>query len=140
MISTENARPAAEQAPALRTTSAVPESVATLRRFARHTATRWLLPADVQEALCLVVTELVTNVVLHSGSPQVTLLLARDRDGVTAEIRDAGRWKKRTTRRVVEEDADALCGRGLQLVGAYTTAWTRLTTAAGTQVIARFAM
>ncbi|MCX5208429.1 ATP-binding protein [Kitasatospora sp. NBC_00240] len=125
--------------PAVCAVAAVPQSVTALRSFARDVARRWLLPDEVEEALCLVVTELVTNVVLHSGSPEVTLVLGRGRAGVTAEVRDTGRWRARAGRRAVEADADALFGRGLQLVGAYATAWTRTTTAAGTRVIAHFA-
>lgn len=143
MITTENAtpvaRPVGDQVSTARTASAVPQSVAALRRFARDVATSWSLREDVEEALCLVVTELVTNVVLHSRSPHVTLLLVRNGAVVSVEVRDAGRWRSRAGRRAAGADDNALCGRGLQLVDAYATSWTRRTTTAGTRVIARFA-
>ncbi|MET9618419.1 ATP-binding protein [Kitasatospora indigofera] len=136
----DNPGPAAEHVHALCAVAAVPESVTALRTFARALARRWLLPEDVEDALCLVVTELVTNVVLHSMSPQVTMYLAKGRAGVTAEVRDSGRWETRIARGTAGADVSALCGRGLQLVGAYATAWTRVSTAAGTRVIAHFAV
>lgn len=77
----DNPGPAAEHVHALCAVAAVPESVTALRTFARALARRWLLPEDVEDALCLVVTELVTNVVLHSMSPQVTMYLAKGRAG-----------------------------------------------------------
>ncbi|GAA0686483.1 hypothetical protein GCM10010193_45440 [Kitasatospora atroaurantiaca] len=115
-----------------------PESVPVLRRFARHLAGCWQLPEAVAEALSVVVTELVTNVLLHSGSPNVVLLLVLDGVAVTAEVRDGGRWKRRRTPRTERADADARCGRGLQLVEAYAAQCTVSAGRAGTRVSAVF--
>ncbi|WP_194859035.1 ATP-binding protein [Streptomyces sp. SUK 48] len=114
------------------TTAAVPA----LRRFTCDTADRWALPADTRDALSLVVTELVTNTVLHRGSPEVTLLLTHKGSALTVEVKDAGRRRTRRTARVAAEDADASCGRGLNLVRHCTSWWLALLTAAGTTVVA----
>ena len=81
------------QAPARRlalcTMPVTAESVPAQRRFARQTARCWHVPAAVEEALSVVATELVTNVLLHSGSPHVALLLRLDGATLTVEVRDA---------------------------------------------------
>ncbi|GAA2740880.1 ATP-binding protein [Kitasatospora cinereorecta] len=106
-----------------------------LRHFARDTAERWRLPADVVDTLALVVTELVTNVLLHSGSPDVTVLIKVHGASLTVEVRDTGQWRARRDRRRSAEDADALCGRGLELV-RHCSSWSRaVLTAAGTRML-----
>lgn len=112
-----------------------PESVPELRRFARRTAQAWRLPGAVEEALSVVVTELGTNVLLHSGSPYVVLLLRQDGVTVTAEVRDGGRWRPRRTRRRVSADANAACGRGLLMVEAYAADCTVVVGERGTRVV-----
>lgn len=106
-----------------------------LRRFAVHTARRWAISKDPYDTLALVVSELVTNVVLHSGSPDVALLITFDGVALTVEVTDSGRW--------LEYDAGAPTlegrasfGRGLELVRAYSSWCTVLATAAGTRVTA----
>jgi len=141
VITTDRAAPAAPTAVrrlALCTMPAVPESVPTLRRFARRLAGRWQLPEAVDEALALVVTELVTNVLLHSGSPDVVVLLVLDATSLTAEVRDGGCWKRRRAPRAESADAGARCGRGLRLVEAYAGQCTVLTGRTGTRVSAVF--
>ncbi|WP_051969246.1 ATP-binding protein [Kitasatospora azatica] len=111
-------------------------AVPALRRFARDSAKRWSLPTGVVDQLCLVVSELVTNVVLHSGSPDVTVLISVENGSLTLEVRDTGRWRPRPTRRRVAEDADAAYGRGLDLV-RLCSSWTRAgITPAGTRMVA----
>ncbi|MGW4032046.1 ATP-binding protein [Streptomyces sp. NPDC004838] len=101
--------------------SATPESVRALRRFAGAVARRWRLHDVCHEALSVIVTELVGNVVLHSGSSWVTVAIKVRGNTLTAEVRDGGRWKHRLTRRREPLDAHAHCGRGLGLVDAYAT-------------------
>ncbi len=108
-----------------------------LRRFARRTAQRWAVPEDASETLALVVSELVTNAVLHSGSADVTGLIVFDGDAVTVEVTDSGRWLVRDANRSVTEDADAEFGRGLDLVRACTSWFTVHPSDAGTTVVAR---
>ncbi|MFD9718042.1 ATP-binding protein [Streptomyces sp. NPDC059076] len=99
--------------------SATPESAQALRHFARTVAHRWRLHSDCDEALSVIVTELVSNVVLHSGSSWVALALRMQGDTLTTEVRDGGRWKHRIGRRQEPLDADVDCGRGLKLVDAF---------------------
>ncbi|MFF3459631.1 ATP-binding protein [Streptomyces sp. NPDC002730] len=116
-------------------TRATRATVPDLRRFAVHTARRWAIPKDPYDMLALVVSELVTNVVLHSGSPDVALLITFDGVDLSVEVTDNGRW--------LEHDAGAPTlehrasfGRGLELVRAYSSWCTVLATAAGTRVTA----
>ncbi|MFF3402966.1 ATP-binding protein [Streptomyces sp. NPDC002659] len=106
-----------------------------LRRFAVHTARRWAIGKDPYDTLALVVSELVTNVVLHSGSPDVALLITFDGVDLTVEVTDNGRWLAHDAGGPALEKR-ASFGRGLELVRAYTTSCTVLATAAGTRVTA----
>lgn len=115
---------------------AATESVPALRHFARGTARRWELPEAVDEALSLVVTELVANVVRHSGSPDVALLLAVDQVAMTVQVKDTGRWRPRIAPTGASEGGEACGGRGLQLVEAYAPGCAVWRTAGGTRVVA----
>ena len=100
---------------------------------------RWVLPADLTaafharrhiEAACegmsadgvdvarLLVTELVSNAVLHAGGT-VLLVVARDRDGVRVEVSDMSPHPP------VMLDSRPLSehGNGLRLVSALATSW-----------------
>jgi anti-sigma regulatory factor (Ser/Thr protein kinase) len=116
-------------------------SVPVLRRLAQRTARRWQLPDDTCEALALVVTELVTNAVRHSGSPDVTLRLCLAEGGLTVQVGDSGVWRPRA-RSVPASGAawsgeDLACGgRGLVLVEACAVNCDVRTTAEGTTVTA----
>ncbi|MFJ9409505.1 ATP-binding protein [Streptomyces sp. NPDC101393] len=115
-------------------------AVSRLRRLARDTTREWQLPDSAEEAACVIVTELVTNVLLHSGSPDVTLSMVRDDCALTIEVADSGRWRPRRTPRRAPQDAGATCGRGLPLVDAYAVSCEVLTTASGTRVRAEVAV
>ncbi len=101
--------------------SATPEAARALRHFARAVARRWRLHDDAHEALSVIVTELVSNVVLHSGSTWVALAIKVRGNTLTTEVRDGGRWKHRQARRQEPLDAHADCGQGLRLVDAFAT-------------------
>lgn len=60
----------------------------------------------------MIVTELATNAVMHSGSPTYTLILTRTGDAVWVEVIDCGRWREEVDR--CERTADG--GRGWRLV------------------------
>ncbi|QKW06547.1 ATP-binding protein [Streptomyces sp. NA04227] len=98
------------------------EAVPLLRRFARDTSRQWDLPGNAEEAACVIVTELVTNVLLHSGSRDVTLRIVRGDCSLTIHVDDDGRWKRREGARRASQDANVPCGRGLRLVDAYAVA------------------
>jgi anti-sigma regulatory factor (Ser/Thr protein kinase) len=106
---------------------AVPE----LRRFAQRTARQWAVPEEAGESLALVVSELVSNAVLHSGSATVVVRLTRGLDTVTVEVVNHGQWRDRAP------DPDGLHGRGLVLVKAVSSWWLAASSAAGTRVLVR---
>ncbi|MFF6773037.1 ATP-binding protein [Streptomyces sp. NPDC012637] len=118
---------------ALSVMAATVEAVPSLRRFARDTARRWNLDDRADEALGVVVTELVANVVRHSGSPDVAVLLTATDRTVTVQVHDRGRWRPRRSR-LPGDGADACCGRGLDLVRAYAADCAVVRTAHGTRV------
>ncbi|MEE1930210.1 ATP-binding protein [Streptomyces sp. TRM 70351] len=106
-----------------------------LRRFAGRTARQWGLPEAAHESLTVIVSELVTNVILHSGSPDVTLGLRLTGRVLTVEVRDAGLWQVRTAPRREPLD-DVSCGRGLVLVEAYAARTAVRLSPGGTTVLA----
>ncbi|BFV55688.1 hypothetical protein KCMC57_up07920 [Kitasatospora sp. CMC57] len=112
------------------------DAVPALRHFACDTTGRWQLPESVVDSVALVVTELVTNVLLHSGSPDVTVLIKVHDTFVTVEVRDTGRWQVRHTVRRATEDADAPCGRGLELVRQCSSWSHAYLSTAGTRMVA----
>ncbi|MFF4040123.1 ATP-binding protein [Streptomyces sp. NPDC001816] len=130
-------RPGSTWSWALCITRAVDAAVPEARQFARHAARRWALPEDPTATSSLVVSELVTNAVLHSGTEDVTTLIVFDGLDVTVEVTDSGRWLERGTNRRVAEDENAAFGRGLDLVRACTSWCTIHPTSAGTRVVAR---
>ncbi|MFF3689753.1 ATP-binding protein [Streptomyces sp. NPDC002187] len=131
------ARPGPTRLRALRITRAVAATVPEVRNFARRTAQRWAIPEESSDTLSLVVSELVTNAVLHSGSADVTTLIVFDGAAVTVEITDSGRWLVRDACRRVAEDEDAAFGRGLDLVRACTSWCMIQPSPAGTRAVAR---
>ncbi|WP_172381766.1 ATP-binding protein [Streptomyces sp. MNP-20] len=146
------AAPAAPTGPAtvhresLATLAATAAAAPALRRLATTSARAWHLDAATREALALVVTELVTNVILHSGSPRVTLRLRLLTGVLRVEVHDTGCWHRRVTRRADRQTtapddatADLLhaeSGRGLALVEAYAAHTTIRPSRTGTTVLA----
>ncbi|NKY15245.1 ATP-binding protein [Streptomyces somaliensis] len=122
------------------TMPASPEAVPALRRFSRTVVRRWLLADHAEEALAVIVTELVTNTVLHSGSQWVSLSIEVRGDTLTVEVLDGGSWKERAAPRREPLDDRAVCGRGLRLVDAYATRTVVRRVEAGTAVTAVVAL
>ncbi|WP_308307266.1 ATP-binding protein [Streptomyces sp. ISL-10] len=119
---------------------ASPEAARALRRFARAVARRWRLAEHFDEALSLIVTELVTNVVMHSGSPWVSTVISVRGEALVVEVMDAGCWKSRPNPRQEPLDADVPCGRGLRLVDAYASRTVAHRTETGSVVRAEIAL
>ncbi|MBB5102563.1 ATP-binding protein [Streptomyces spectabilis] len=139
--------PAAAHRESLATLAATAEAAPALRRSATASARAWHLDAATCEALALVVTELVTNVILHSGSPRVTLRLRLLPGVLRAEVHDTGCWHRRVTRRraaatdgATADPLRAESGRGLALVEAYADHTTIRPSRTGTTVLAEFAL
>lgn len=134
MITTDH-RPTAEVAARMEPRQALcalpvtPAAAGQLRGFARSSATVWGATPQVGDDLALIVTELVTNVILHSGSPDVILRLHTDGRTLRVEVCDTGRWAPPEATYpapypacadvdVADAAAFAECGRGLALVEA----------------------
>jgi len=125
--------PAATPRYAVCTLPVVDRAVPALRAFVRDAATRWGLSEETVYTLRVIATELVANVLRHSGSPDVTLLVAVDRPMVTIQVSDSGRWRERCrASRAPNEEAED--GRGLSLVRAYAARCRIDKTSRGTTV------
>jgi anti-sigma regulatory factor (Ser/Thr protein kinase) len=87
------------------------------RRWARAQLESWGVDSNAVSDVVLCVSELVTNVVQHAGTPaRVTLELA---DRLLVTVEDTGTWSAPQTR---QEDPNAMGGRGLALVAALSAA------------------
>ncbi|MET8677651.1 ATP-binding protein [Streptomyces sp. NPDC004647] len=85
------------------------------RSFTEAQLASWQVGHGVTFAACTVVSELVTNTILHSGAPDVSLRLTRSGTQIRIETVDNGVWRDP----VPPGDNDvAESGRGLLLVGA----------------------
>ncbi len=97
------------------------EDVPRSRAFTRQAIAGSLAPSArdaVTDDAVLVVTELVTNALLHGGPP-VRLRLRQVDDGVRLEVADGGADAPVTARR----SSVAMTGRGLALVDALSRSW-----------------
>jgi serine phosphatase RsbU (regulator of sigma subunit)/anti-sigma regulatory factor (Ser/Thr protein kinase) len=103
-------------------------AVPAARRFAA--AALGDLPRTVVEDTELVVTELVTNAVLHGGAP-VVLRVGPTPTGVRVEVQDSGREMPL----VPVPTVDSMTGRGLSLVAALASSWGIEPAAAGGKVV-----
>ncbi|MEU3414597.1 SpoIIE family protein phosphatase [Streptomyces sp. NPDC006658] len=108
----------------------VPEAARHSRRFTRRTLRSWGLPQDTVDAALLVVSELVTNALVHTGGPvrlDLGLVGHRLRLAVTdssprGPVKPAGiGW-------------EATGGRGIWLVEAVSAAWGTVPVSGGKQV------
>jgi anti-sigma regulatory factor (Ser/Thr protein kinase) len=104
-----------ELSPALRAPRAA-------RAFVAETLTTWNVQADKVEAAQLVVSELVTNVVLHAAdSPTISLDLQLIDGAVRVLVSDTGPGEPE--RSVHSESWHAETGRGVWLVDAFAERW-----------------
>jgi anti-sigma regulatory factor (Ser/Thr protein kinase) len=92
---------------------------------ARHRTLAWLLRHSIDqeagEAAVLIISELVTNAVLHSGSSVIGCTLRLDSGSLHIEVTDQGDSRQEPA--VGEPAADDVSGRGLLLVSALSKAW-----------------
>ncbi|MCU1599471.1 MAG: hypothetical protein JWO22_180 [Frankiales bacterium] len=91
------------------------DSVPVARRHVREV----LHPSPVREDVELVVTELVTNAVLHAPAGVVRLRVLEVEGAVRVEVEDTGHGMPVAVR----ESSEAMTGRGLALVAALSRAW-----------------
>lgn len=88
-----------------------PRSTRDARRFVRDTLHQWRLD-DLSPEAELLASELVTNVVLHAGTPFEVSLTRDDSLPLRVEVRDGSRRAPRRHR----YSEEAATGRGLMLV------------------------
>jgi len=93
-----------------------PTSPARARRFVAEALEE--LPAETVEVATLLVSELVTNVVVHAGT-DASVAVESSRTGVRIEVADAVGG----TPELQVNDMDAESGRGLILVDRASRAW-----------------
>jgi anti-sigma regulatory factor (Ser/Thr protein kinase) len=111
----------------------VPAAAAAARRFVRDTLQSWELTgrSPQQDALVddavLLTSELVTNAVLHAGTPvQVTCRVVGDKPDAAVEIAVLDRWPAQLRPDMPHSPAEAAertNGRGLQLPAQLASAW-----------------
>lgn len=103
-----------------------PGEVPRVRQLVRGTLLSWGL-ADAEDVTLLLVSELVTNALLH-GLPPLELRLSADGGRVRVEVFDAA-----GDHRPVREFAapDAARGRGMEIVAALASRWGSASAPAG---------
>jgi anti-sigma regulatory factor (Ser/Thr protein kinase) len=94
-----------------------PRRVADARRFAERTMAAWGL-TDIGHTVALLVSELMTNAILHAHS-EVVLTLHHDLDEVRVEVFDTSPLPPRLR----HFRPDAGTGRGIRLLETLASAW-----------------
>lgn len=122
---------------AMCTMAASADAVPALRAFAKDSVRRWELGAEVEDALAIIVSELVTNAYLHSGSRDVTVLLLAREGRLAVQVSDSGRWRNPTAHLQFADEATH--GRGLAMVRAYAAKVHVHRSSRGTNVVAEVA-
>ena len=93
-------------------------AAAAARRFTREVAAPWALDPHVQADVELLVSELVTNAVLHARS-SARLTIERIGDRVRVTVADDSEVRPRLR----DYGADAVTGRGIFLVDQISEQW-----------------
>lgn len=107
----------------------VPEAVRHARRFTRRTLRTWGVTQDIDVVL-LVVSELVTNALVHTGGPvRLHLTLFNHRLRIAVSDNSA-----RTPIKPTSIGWEATGGRGILLVEAMSAAWGTVPVSGGKQV------
>ncbi|MFJ4965232.1 Histidine kinase-, DNA gyrase B-, and HSP90-like ATPase [Streptomyces sp. ADI96-02] len=97
-----------------------PESVAGARQLTRARLRTWKLDGDTCEAALLVVSELVTNAIVHTASTRVVCELRHLAGRLRIAVQDQGHQPGGPRMRSAGDDEH---GRGLLLVDALSGAW-----------------
>ncbi|MFE8943308.1 ATP-binding protein [Streptomyces sp. NPDC007856] len=101
--------------------AAHPGSVAQARRLAHARLTGWSVCADTCDSAALVISELVTNAIVHTASSRVVCELQDHDDTVRIAVRDEGCAPGEPHPSPQRPDEEH--GRGLLLVDALCRAW-----------------
>ncbi|MCD9899208.1 ATP-binding protein [Streptomyces sp. MT29] len=97
-----------------------PESVAGARQLTRARLESWKLGGDVYDAAVLIVSELVTNAVVHTASTRVVCELRCLGRRLRIAVQDQGHQPGGPRLRRCSDDEH---GRGLLLVDTLSSAW-----------------
>jgi signal transduction histidine kinase/DNA-binding response OmpR family regulator/serine phosphatase RsbU (regulator of sigma subunit)/anti-sigma regulatory factor (Ser/Thr protein kinase) len=95
-----------------------PAAVPRARRFVTTTFERWEMPHALIRDAVLLVSELVTNAIVH-GRPPIELVVRRTADHVVIEVDDGATVLPRKLRPTAEDEH----GRGLQLAALLADRW-----------------
>lgn len=107
-----------------------PRSAGAARRFLRVNLAAWGVDDDVVDSAELCVSELVTNVIMHAGTPcHLTVHLEEGSVGVL--VRDGGEASADAVP-TTDEDPLRVSGRGLTLIDALAQRWGTHTDEQGT--------
>ncbi|KAF2775737.1 regulatory protein [Streptomyces sp. OM5714] len=108
----------------------LPEAVRHARRFTRRTLRSWDVPDDTVDGVLLIVSELVTNALVHTdGKVRLDLTLISGR--LRVAVADAS---PRTPVKPTSIGWEATGGRGILLVEAMSATWGTLPVSGGKQV------
>ncbi|MBM7442564.1 anti-sigma regulatory factor [Streptomyces sp. HB132] len=100
--------------------AAHPESVAGARRLTRARLADWRLAGDVHDAAVLIVSELVTNAIVHTASARVVCELRCDEGRLRISVQDQGHQPGGPRLSLTAEGEH---GRGLLLVDSVSASW-----------------
>ncbi|MEU8786188.1 ATP-binding protein [Streptomyces sp. NPDC048637] len=104
-------------------------AAAKARSFTRAQLRTWGVGEDVTYEACILVSELVTNTLQHSGAEGFCVGLARSGRRLCIEVTDDGEWQEPAA--PAANDV-AECGRGLALANALTQGFGVHRTPSGT--------
>ncbi|MYT10260.1 MULTISPECIES: SpoIIE family protein phosphatase, partial [Streptomyces] len=114
----------------------VPEAARHARRFTRRTLRVWGVREDAMDTALLVVSELVTNALVHTGG-QVRLDLTLIGRRLRVSVADTS---PRTPAKPTNIGWEATGGRGILLVEAVSAAWGSVPVSGGKQVWSEIAL
>lgn len=98
---------------------AEPQAAPMGRRWLRAVLEDWTVPWETVDDAVLCLSEVVTNAVIHAGTPSL-VTAEMDERRLVVSVTDAGR---RGSARPVPSSSDDVRGRGLAVVAAVSTAW-----------------
>lgn len=99
------------------------------RRRVHAQLSEWSLDGDMRDAAALVVSELVTNALLHTSSEVIVCALREEHGRLRIEVTDQGDPGPVPAPRIAEPDQEH--GRGLLLVTRLADAWGVATASSG---------
>ncbi|MET7846299.1 ATP-binding protein [Streptomyces sp. NPDC005356] len=105
--------------------------MAQARAHAVDALREWQIDDDIVEALRLIVSELVTNAVVHTASRIIEITVSATATEAIVTVTDQGLFGTPLAREARPEEEH---GRGLALVEALATRWESIPLADGTQV------